>query len=138
MIDAFVTRLPAVMERRNRPEREIRAEGEEQGLTPEQIAAEVYRHHHFAPHAVMRLLTDNRDWAFRCEEHMKRISVPTLVLVADVEAGGYMRPEELAYYRSIATPRLQFRFWEGVGHGMHAARPQQFNRELAEFLAQHA
>ena len=65
---------------------------------------------------------------------MRRIAVPTQVLVADITAGGYMLPEELEYYRTIATPDLDFRLWPDVGHGMHAARPDQFNQELDEFL----
>ena len=136
MINAFVTSLPQGLARHDRPEAEIRADGQQHGLTPQQIDEEVYRHHHFSPHALTRLLTDNRDWAFQCEEHMKRIQVPTLVLVADINAGGYMLPEELEHYRRIASPQLTFRLWEGVGHMMHGARPDQFNQELAAFLAE--
>jgi pimeloyl-ACP methyl ester carboxylesterase len=136
MINAFVTSLPQGLARRNRPEAEIRADAEQRGLAPEQIDAEVYRHHHFSPHALTRLLTDNRDWAFRCEDHMRRVQVPTLVLVADIAAGGYMIPEELEHHRSIATPQLRFRLWEGVGHMMRGTRPEQYNAELAEFLAE--
>lgn len=136
MVNAFVTSLPQGLARHNRPESDIRADGEGRGLTPEQIEEEIYRHHHFSPHALTRLLTDNREWAFQCEEHMRRIQVPTLVLVADINAGGYMMAEELEYYRSIASPQLTFRLWEGVGHMMHGTRPDQFNQELAEFLAQ--
>ena len=134
MINAFVTSLPQALARHNRPEAEIRADGQGRGLTPEQIDEEIYRHHHFSPHAITRLLSDNRDWATACEDHMKRVQVPTQVLVADINAGGYMLPEELAYYRRIAPPALQFRFWEGVGHAMHGSRPEQFNQELAAFL----
>ncbi len=65
---------------------------------------------------------------------MKRIAVPTLVLVADSNAGGYMIPEELEYYRSIAPSDLEFRLWEGVGHMMRGTKPEQYNQELAEFL----
>ena len=134
MVNAFVTSLPQALARSNRPESDIRADGKSRGLTPEQIDEDVYRHHHFSPHAVTRLLSDNREWARVCEDHMKRITVPTLVLVADINAGGYMIPEELEYYRSIAPTDLEFRLWEGVGHMMHGAKPEQFNQELAEFL----
>lgn len=135
MVNAFVTSLPQGLARRERPEAEIRAEAEQRGLSTVEADAEVYRHHHFSPHAITRLLTDNRDWAFRCEDHMRRVAAPTLVLVADIAAGGYMLPEEVAYYRSIATPELEFRVWDGVGHSMRATRPEQYNRELADFLA---
>ena len=135
MVYAFVTALPQGLARHNRPEAEIRAEGLERGLTPEEIDQDVYRHHHFSPDALTRLLTDNRDWAFRCEDYMRRIQVPTLVLVADINAGGYMSSQEVEYYRTIASPQVSFRPWEGVGHMMHGSRPEQFNRELKEFLA---
>ena len=93
MINAFVTSLPQGLARHNRPEAEIRADGQRRGLTAQQIDDDVYRHHHFAPHALTRLLTDNREWAFQCEQHMRRIQVPTLVLVSDIAAGGYMMSE---------------------------------------------
>ena len=47
-----------------------------------------------------------------------------------------MIPEELAYHRSIASPSTRFRLWEGVGHMMRGTRPDQYNAELAEFLAE--
>ena len=134
MVNAFVTSLAQAMARHDRPEAEIRADGKTRGLSAEEIDEDVYRHHHFSPHAVTRLLSDNRDWAFACEEHLRRVAVPTMVLVADINAGGYMLPEELEYYRRIAPPALEFRKWEGVGHMMHNARLEQFNKELGEFL----
>ena len=57
---------------------------------------EVYRNHHFAAHALTRLLTDNRDWAFGFEDHFKRIAVPTTILVADHKAGGAIMREEMS------------------------------------------
>lgn len=136
MMYAFVTGLPQGLARHDRPEADIRAEGQQRGLTPEQIDQDVYRHHHFSPHALTRLLTDNRDWAYRCEEYMKRIQVPTLVLVADINAGGGILKEEMAHFQTIASPQLSFRLWEGVGHMMRGARPEQYNQELAQFLAE--
>ena len=58
-------------------------------------------------------------------------------LVADIEAGGQMIPEEVAYHRTIAAPAVEFRVWPGVGHLLHTARPEQFTEELAAFLASH-
>jgi len=141
MIDAFVTSLPRGLARLDRPEAEIRAEAQARGLDAAATDAEVYRHHHFSRDALTRLLTDNRDWAFRCEDALRRIAVPTLVLVGDIAApglGGYMQPEELAYYRTIASPHTNFRLWPDVGHLMHDARPAQFIAELTTFLEPHA
>lgn len=85
--------------------------------------------------ALTRMLTDNRDWALRCEEHLRRIALPSLVLVADIEAGGQMLSEEVVYHRTIAAPSVEFRVWPGVSHLMHVARPARFVEELAGFLA---
>jgi len=134
MLHAFVTALPQSLARHNRPEAEIRADARKRGLSKADEDMEVYRAHHFSPLAITRLLSDNRDWAYACEEHMRRITVPTLVLVADVKAGGGILLEELAYYRRIASPQLQFRFWEGVGHAMRRTKPDQYNQELEEWL----
>jgi pimeloyl-ACP methyl ester carboxylesterase len=138
MINAFVTSLPRGLERLDRPEAEIRADARARGLDAAATDAEVFRHHHFSRDALTRLLTDNRDWAFRCEEHLRRVAVPALVLVADLDAGGYMLPEEVAYYRAIAAPGVELRLWPQVGHLMHDSRPEQFNAELGQFLAAHA
>ena len=67
---------------------------------------------------------------------MRRVAVPTLVLVGDIDAGGYMLPEELDYYRTIASPQLSFRPWPNVGHMMRGTLPEQYNEELAAFLAE--
>lgn len=135
MVNAFVTSLAQAMARHNRPEAEIRADAQKRGLSKADEDVEVYRHHHFSPHAVTRLLTDNRSWAFAAEDHLRRVKVATLVLVGDINAGAYQLPEELAYYKRIASPQVQFRFWEGVGHMMRGTKPEQYNKELAEFLA---
>lgn len=84
--------------------------------------------------ALGRMVEDNRGWALGCEAVLRRISAPTLVLVADIEAGGQMIAEEVAYHRSITPEGVEFRVWPGVGHLMHTARPAQFVAELEEFL----
>ena len=96
MQHAFVTALPGGLARLERPEDEIRAEARERGLSPEQEDWEVYRNRHFSAHALTRLLTDNRDWALASEERLRRIQVPTLILVGDATASpqprGHSRP----------------------------------------------
>ncbi len=47
-----------------------------------------------------------------------------------------MLPEELDYYRTIASPELSFRLWPNVGHMMRGTLPEQYNEELAAFLAE--
>ena len=94
MLHAFMTALPGALARRNKPEAEIRAEARQKGLSQSDEDMEVYRNHHFSADALTRLLTDNRDWAFAFEDHLKRIAVPTMLLVADNKAaqpGAIMR-----------------------------------------------
>ena len=136
MIHAFMTALPGALARRNRAEADIRAEARQKKLSSSDEDMEVYRHHHFSANALTRLLTDNRDWAFAFEDHLKRIAVPTMILVADNKAaqpGAIMR-EELTYLRHIAPPQVKFDFWEGVGHGMKAAKPAEYNEALESWL----
>ena len=136
MIHAFMTALPNALARRNKPEADIRAEVKQKGLSKAEEDMEVYRNHHFAAHALTRLLTDNRDWAFGFEDHFKRIAVPTRILVADNKAGGAIMREELTYLEQIASPQVKLEFWEGVGHGMKAAKPAAYNQALEGWLNQ--
>ncbi len=110
MLHAFMTAMPGALARRNKPEAEIRAEARQKGLSQSDEDMEVYRNHHFSTDALTRLLTDNRDWAFAFEDHLKRIAVPTMLLVADNKAaqpGAIMR-EEMAYLQRIASPQVKF------------------------------
>ena len=138
MVNAFVTSLRQAMARHERPEADIRADGASRGLTAEEIDAEVYAHHHFSPHAVTRLLTDNRDWALASEERLRRVQAPTLILVGDATVSpqpGAILAQELGHLRSIASPQVQFEFWEGVGHMMRGTRPDAYNERLEQWLA---
>ena len=111
MLHAFMTALPGALARRTRPEAEIRAEAKQKGLSQADEDMEVYRNHHFSADALTRLLTDNRDWAFAFEDHLKRIAVPTMLFVADNKAaqpGAIMR-EEMAYLQRIASPQVKVR-----------------------------
>ena len=134
MVDAFVTIVPQIIARRDRTEDEVRAEALARGLSPGQAEREVYLKDHFAPEAIRQISTANRDWAIKCDDFLARVAVPTLLLVADSDAGGYITPEELEHHRRAASPEVRFRLWEGVGHLMHGADPERFVREVREFL----
>ena len=134
MIHAFVTALPNALARRNKPEAEIRAEAKQNNLSKDGEDMEVYRHHHFAAHALTRLLSDNRDWAFGFEDYFKRIAVPTTILVGDHKAGGAIMREEMGYLQRIAPRQVKLEFWENTGHGMKAAKPAEYNKALDEWL----
>ena len=133
MVDAFVTVVPWVTERRERPE-QVRAEALGQGLSVEQADRAVYVATHFSPHALVQVSSLNRDWALKCDDYLARIAVPTLVLVADPTAGGYISTEELDHHRTAASNNVQFRLWEGTGHLMHTEQPERFVREVKAFL----
>lgn len=139
MLHAFVTSLPGSVARRTRPEAEIRADADKRGLSEKQQDAEVYRSHHFSAHAVTRLMTDNRDWALACEEHLRRVQIPTLILAGDSSVSpqpGAMLPEERAYHQRIASAQVRFEFWEGVGHLMRGTKPDAYNTLLEQWLAE--
>lgn len=136
MLHAFMTALPGGLARRNKPEAEIRAEAKQKGLSQADEDMEVYRNHHFAAHALTRLLTDNRDWAMGFEDHFKRLAVQTTILVADHKVGGAIMREEMTYLQRIAPPQVKLELWENVGHGMKAAKPVEYNQALETWLKQ--
>ena len=134
MIHAFMTALPNALARSTKPEAEIRADAKQKGMSQAEEDMEVYRNHHFAAHALTRLLTDNRDWAFGFEDHFKRIAVPTTILVADYKVGGAIMREEMGYLQRIAPPQVKLEFWENTGHGIKAAKPAEYNQALEAWL----
>ena len=42
--------------------------------------------------------------------------------------------EDMAYLQRIASPQVKLDFWEGVGHGMKAAKPAEYNKALESWL----
>lgn len=134
MLNAFVTRLPGSLERRRQSDEEMSANLRRQGMSEEQVQAELARAPNFSVHAITRLLTDNRDFAFECENYLKRIQVPTLIIAGDSEAGGYILPEEVDYLRSIASPKVRITRWPGVGHGVSNQEPERYVREMLAFF----
>ena len=49
------------------------------------------------------------------------------------QLGAIMR-EEMAYFQHIASPQVKFDFWQGVGHGIKAAKPAEYNKALESWL----
>ncbi len=134
MLNAFVTSLPMVLNRRKLSDQELRAEMQQQGRSQDEISMELVRIRKFSEHALTRLLTDNRDFALGCEEYLKRIQVPTLIVAADPTAGGGILKEEADYIERIASPMVRLSRWEGVGHGVAAAQPERYVREMVAFF----
>ena len=112
----------------------MRDEALASGATPEKAEREVYVNFHFSPDTLRRIASENRDWSVACEGYLAWAKVPTLVLVADPEAGGYITGPELQHLREIASSRVEFRQWKGVGHLMHGEAPERFVTEVREFL----
>jgi pimeloyl-ACP methyl ester carboxylesterase len=134
MIDAFATVVPKVTGRLDRPEGEVRAEVLAAGATSERAEREVYINYHFSPEMLRRISIENRDWALQCEGFLARASVPTLLLVADPGAGGYISEVERRHLTSVSSLDVEVRLWEGVGHLMHGEAPDRFVKELRDFL----
>ena len=135
MIDAFATIVPGILDRSRRTEEKFRADVERPGLSEEQMERDLYLHRKFPACALTQVAYENRGWAIECESYLRRIAVPTLMLIADSRAGGYILPEELEHYRGIASAEVEFRLWEGVGHTMHTAQPERFVDEVRAHLS---
>ena len=134
MINAFVVNLPATLTRRHRSDDDLRAEMRQAGMSDADIALELVRLRKFSEDALTRLLSDNRDFAFACEDYLRRIQVPTMIVAADPAAGGFILNEEADYVERIASPLVKVTRWKGVGHGVLAARPEQYLQEMLAFF----
>ena len=134
MVDAFATVVPTVSSRLERTEEAVRAEALASGATQEAADREVYINYHFSPEVLRRIAVENRDWALACEDYLARAAAPTLLLVADPDAGGYISETELRHLSSVASPLVETRLWKGVGHLMHGEAPERFVREVRAFL----
>lgn len=134
LINAFVTNLPMTLNRRKLSDEELRADMRQQGMSEDRIGSELVRLRKFSEQALTRLLTDNRDFVFSCEELLRRIQVPTLIIVGDAAAGGFIFKEEADYIERIASPMVRFSRWEGVGHGVLNEQPQRYVGEMLAFF----
>jgi pimeloyl-ACP methyl ester carboxylesterase len=135
MLDAFATVVPSIVDRLLKPESEVRDQAIAQGFSDDEVERNVYLHYHFSKEAIMHVATENREWAFECEYFLARVAVPTLVLVADENVGGYITASELDHLRAVASDNVDFRLWTGVSHDMLRLAPQRLVREVREFLS---
>lgn len=134
MVNAFVTSLPLILNRRKLSDEELSEELRQQGRSQPEIDQNLVRLRKFSEKALTHLLTDNRDFSRDCEEYLKRIIVPTLIIAADPEAGGYILKEEADYVERIASPMVRLTRWQGVGHGVSNAEPERYLREMLAFF----
>jgi pimeloyl-ACP methyl ester carboxylesterase len=134
LLNAFTTNLPIVLNWRKLSDDEISAEMRQQGVSHEEILNRLDAIHKFSEQALIRLLTDNRDFAFECENLLRRIKVPTQNIVADSTAGGYILKEEADYLEKIASPTVRFCRWKDVGHGVSSTQPERYIQEMLAFF----
>ena len=134
MIDAFKTIIPHIISRLKDSEDTVRLKALQNGANQQKAEREVYINYHFSPEVLKHIATQNRDWSLESENYLAGSSVPTLLLIADPEAGGYISETEFEHIREIASANVELRFWKGVGHLMHAEAPNRFLREVKEFL----
>jgi len=135
MIDAFVTVVPWITERQKRSE-QVRREALKQGMSAEQADRAVYLVTHFSSQALRQVSSINRDWALQCNSYLARIAVPSLILIADQNAGGYVSEEELEHHKAHASNNVQFQKWVNVGHLMHVEQPERFIQKVRTFLSE--
>ena len=133
MVDAFVTVVPWITARKCQPDL-TRREALRQGLSIEQTERAIYLATHFSSLALAQVSSINRDWALKCDSYLARIEVPSLILIADSSAGGYMSDEELKHHRQLASNNVQFQKWTDVGHLMHVEQPERFTQQVRTFL----
>jgi pimeloyl-ACP methyl ester carboxylesterase len=62
-----------------------------------------------------------------------QIKVPALAVIA---RSPFWPADSEQRFRKVA-PALDFRAWDGVSHFLMMDKPEEFNRELSEFLARH-
>jgi pimeloyl-ACP methyl ester carboxylesterase len=62
-----------------------------------------------------------------------QIKVPVLAVIA---RSPFWPADSEQRFRKVA-PTLDFRAWDGVSHFLMMDKPEEFNRELSEFLARH-
>lgn len=136
MVNAFATFLPAVLRRRGIPREELAAEMRLQRMDPEAIERELLYVERFREDVMTRLITDNRGFALECEEFLGRIGVPTLIVVSDYDAGGYILKEEADHFERIASPMVRLSRWAGVGHSVVYDQPERFVSEMTDFFAE--
>ena len=135
MMNAFVTNLPIVLNRRKLSDEELITEMRQQGMSQEGIIdARLASIRKFSEQALTHLLTDNRNFALECESLLRRIQVPTVIVAADPAAGGFILREESDYLERIASPMVRFSRWEGVGHGVSNTQPERYVREMLAFF----
>jgi pimeloyl-ACP methyl ester carboxylesterase len=134
MLDAFVTRLPDIINRRKLTDEEVTKDLQNQGKSTEQIKAKLEGDDNFSLNAVTRLISDNRDFAIKCEDYIRRIQVPTMIIAGEANAGGYILDKELEHYREIASPMVRFTQWHGAGHLLYSEEPDRYIKEMLNFF----
>lgn len=61
-----------------------------------------------------------------------KINVPVLAILAE---SPFWTPDTKEFYQSIA-PDLDFQMWKGVSHFLMMEKPEEFNREVKEFISE--
>jgi pimeloyl-ACP methyl ester carboxylesterase len=66
------------------------------------------------------------------DEELRRISVPTLLLIGDREV--IYRPKRVFSRAQRLIPHIQSRTLPGIGHALNLEHPEYINREMLRFL----
>ena len=135
MIDGFKTIIPNIIKQKNMPRIDIIKNGINNGLNNLQAEKTADLPKQYSEEHLKKIAYYNRNWALNCEYYLKKISTPTLIILADPDHGGYISDTEYKYHSKIASKLVDFVKWKNVGHLMHITHPDKFIKEFEKYTS---
>jgi pimeloyl-ACP methyl ester carboxylesterase len=86
------------------------------------------------PEVLTPILEDRAKEGYDLEALLRRIACPVLLQQGNVALGAALEDERASKARSLLVNGT-FRYFDNVGHGIHAQQPFEFCRNLREFLS---
>lgn len=133
MIDAFKTIIPNIIKQKTMPRIDIIKNAINTGLNNFQAEKTADLPKQYSEDNLRKIAFYNRNWALNCEYYLKRISTPTLIILADPDNGGYISNIEYKHHSSIASKLVDFIVWKNIGHLMHITNPDDFICEFEKY-----
>jgi len=133
MKDAFNTIIPNIINQKNMSRKNIIKNALNQGMNNIQAEKFADLPKQYSEEHLRKIAIHNCDWSLNCEYYLKRISIPTLIILADPEYGGYISNIEYNHHNNIASKYVDFIIWENIGHLMHITNPNDFLRDFKNY-----